>query len=151
MSDDEQRSAQAEKAQSDKDERDQAQETMKRLESDPPDKLEDWPTDKAKYQTFGGGDEGESYDDGPTAKLGPSEVRHFDDGSVTVGGEEVDNADDFKGEPIPGGPTDPESPETHGEKVRKEKAERMEKLLPQFEGHGEDASGSGGDREDRDR
>jgi hypothetical protein len=34
-------------------------------------------------------------------------VRHREDGSVEVGGEEVDDPDEFKGEPIPGGPTDP--------------------------------------------
>jgi hypothetical protein len=27
---------------------------------------------------------------------------------VGVGGEQVDDPDEFKGEPIPGGPTDPE-------------------------------------------
>jgi len=39
------------------------------------------------------------------AKLGPPDVRHHEGGKVTVEGEEVD-ADDFKGDPIPGGPTD---------------------------------------------
>jgi hypothetical protein len=34
-------------------------------------------------------------------------VRHREDGAVEVGGEEVDDPDEFKGEPIPGGPTDP--------------------------------------------
>ena len=34
-------------------------------------------------------------------------MRHREDGSVEVGGEEVDDPDEFKGEPIPGGPTDP--------------------------------------------
>jgi hypothetical protein len=34
-------------------------------------------------------------------------VRHREDGSVEVGGEEVDDPDEFKTEPIPGGPTDP--------------------------------------------
>jgi hypothetical protein len=29
---------------------------------------------------------------------------------VTVDGEEVDNPDDYKGEPIPGGPSDPDAP-----------------------------------------
>jgi hypothetical protein len=28
---------------------------------------------------------------------------------VEVGGEEVDDPDEFKGEPIPGGPTDPDA------------------------------------------
>ena len=80
-------------------------------EGDPPDKLEDWPGGKAKYQTYGGPDSGEGgYEDGATAKLGPSNLRHHEDGSVTVDGEEVDDPDEYKGEPIPGGPSDPDAP-----------------------------------------
>ncbi len=63
-----------------------------------------------------GGVEGEKgYEDGPTKNLGPSDLRHHMDGSVTIGGEEVDNPDDYKGEPIPGGPTDPNTPDISGE------------------------------------
>jgi hypothetical protein len=87
---------------------------MKELEENPPEKLEDWPDGKAKYRTFGGPEAEAGYDDGATAKLGPSEVRHFDDGRVEVSGEEVDNPEDFKGEPIPGGPTDPNAPDDPG-------------------------------------
>jgi hypothetical protein len=36
-------------------------------------------------------------------------VRFHEDGSVEVGGEEVDDPGEFKGEPIPGGPTDPDA------------------------------------------
>jgi hypothetical protein len=36
-------------------------------------------------------------------------VRHHEDGSVEVGGEEVDDPDEYKGDPIPGGPTDPKA------------------------------------------
>ena len=79
------------------------------LEEDPPDKLEDWPDGQAKYETFGGAEGDHSYDEGPEAKLGPDSVRHHEDGSVEVGGEEADDPDEFKGEPIPGGPTDPEA------------------------------------------
>ena len=43
-------------------------------------------------------------------------MRHHDDGSVTVKGEKVDNPDDYKGEPIPGGPTDPERRAISGER-----------------------------------
>ena len=50
------------------------------------------------------------YEDGATAKLGPSNLRHHDDGSVTIDGEEVDDPDEYKGEPIPGGPSDPDAP-----------------------------------------
>jgi hypothetical protein len=43
--------------------------------------------------------------------LGRPDVRHHEDGSVSVEGEKVDDPEEFKGEPIPGGPTD-ESTET---------------------------------------
>ena len=89
-------------------------EQMKELEENPPEKLEDWPGGKAKYRTFGGSEADSGYDEGATSKLGPSEVRHFEDGKVTVSGEEVDNPEDFKGEPIPGGPTDPDAPPDPG-------------------------------------
>jgi hypothetical protein len=36
-------------------------------------------------------------------------VRHHEDGSVEVSGEEVDDPDEYKGAPIPGGPTDPDA------------------------------------------
>ena len=102
----------ASKAQSEEEEVEEAKKVMSELEEgDPPDKLEDWPGGKAKYQTYGGPDSGEGgYEDGATAKLGPSNLRHHEDGSVTVDGEEVDNPDDYKGEPIPGGPSDPDAP-----------------------------------------
>jgi hypothetical protein len=97
----------AEKAREEHEDTEQAREQMRKLEEEgPPDKLEDWPDGKAKYQTFGG-PEGESgYEEGPTRELGPSNVRYHDDGRITVGGDEVEDADAFRGEPIPGGPTD---------------------------------------------
>jgi hypothetical protein len=79
-------------------------------EGEPPGKLEDWSGGKAKYETYGG-PEGESgYEEGPTSKLGPSSLRHHEDGSVSVEGEKVDDPERFKGEPIPGGPSDPDAP-----------------------------------------
>jgi hypothetical protein len=84
-----------------------AKEEIQQLEEDPPEKLEDWPDGQAKYETFGGKEGDHSYDEGPEANLGPDSVRHREDGSVEVGGEEVDNPEEFKGDPIPGGPTDP--------------------------------------------
>ena len=86
-----------------------AKEEIQQLEEDPPDKLEDWPDGQAKYETFGGAEGDHSYDEGPEAKLGPDSVRHHEDGSVEVGGEKADDPDEFKGEPIPGGPTDPDA------------------------------------------
>jgi hypothetical protein len=91
-------------------EMEEAKEEIQQLEDDPPEKLEDWPDGKAKYETFGGKEGEHSYAEGPEAKLGPDSVRFREDGGVEVGGEEVDDPDEFKGEPIPGGPTDPDSP-----------------------------------------
>jgi hypothetical protein len=88
-------------------EMEEAKQEVEQLEDDPPDKLEDWPDGKAKYETFGGAEGDHSYDEGPEANLGPDSVRHREDGSVEVAGEEADDPDEFKGEPIPGGPTDP--------------------------------------------
>jgi hypothetical protein len=93
-----------------------ARATMEELEKDPPDKLEDWPDDEAKYETFGGSEAGEStYDEHHEEALGEHSVRHHDDGSVEVKGEQVDNPDEYKGDPIPGGPTDPDAPAQPGE------------------------------------
>lgn len=89
---------------------------MKRVEEDPPSNLEDWPQGKAKYETFGGPEGEHGYHEGVEEKLGPSSVRHHEDGSVTIANEEVDNPEDFKGEPIPGGPTDPNSPDRTDER-----------------------------------
>ncbi|HET6548892.1 MAG TPA: hypothetical protein VFG79_10565 [Solirubrobacter sp.] len=97
----------AEKAKADEQEFEQAKEQMRELEKgDPPEKLEDWPDGKAKYETYGGPDSESGYDEEPTSKLGPADLEYQEDGSVEVGGEPVDDPDEFKGEPIPGGPTD---------------------------------------------
>src|SRR4051794_36928147 len=85
------------------------------LEEDPPKKLEDWPDDERKYETFGGGEGDHGYEEGPEKNLGPSGLRRHEDGSVEIDGEKVDNPDDYKAEPIPGGPTDPNAPTASGE------------------------------------
>lgn len=105
----------AEAADKHKEEADAAKQEIKDLEENPPQRLEDWPGGKAKYQTFGGSDSGSDYEEGPTSKLGPSNLRRFEDGSITIDGEQVDNPEDYKGEPIPGGPTDPNAPVEPGE------------------------------------
>ena len=128
----------ATKAQSEEEEVEEAKKVMEELEEgDPPDKLEDWPGGKAKYQTYGGPDSGDGgYEDGATAKLGPSNLRHHEDGSVTVDGEQVDNPEDYKGEPIPGGPSDPDAPPDPA-MIGQEKDD-------------EDSGGGGGDDDDGD-
>ena len=88
-------------------EREEQENSLAELEDDPPKNLEDWPSDERKYETFGGKEGDHGYEEGPEAKLGPSGVRHHEDGSVSIDGEKVDNPEDYKGDPIPGGPTDP--------------------------------------------
>lgn len=83
--------------------------TLEEFEDDPPKNLDDWPDGKAKYETFGGPEGEHGYEEGPEAKLGPSGLRHHEDGSVSINGEMVDNPQDYKGEPIPGGPSDPDA------------------------------------------
>ena len=85
------------------------QEEIKDLEENPPEKLEDWPKGKAKYVTFGGPEGDHSYEEGPEKKLGPSGVRHHEDGTVTIDGEQVDDPEKYKGKPIEGGPSDPDA------------------------------------------
>jgi hypothetical protein len=106
------------KAQEAEEKKERAEETMAELEKNPPEKLEDWPDDEAKYETFGGGDS--TYDEKHEEALGAADVRHHEDGKVEVKGEEADNPDDYKGEPIPGGPTDPDSPAQPGEEKNTE-------------------------------
>jgi hypothetical protein len=102
----------AEKAEADKQETEEAKEQMRELEEgDPPEDLEDWPDGKAKYITYGGPDTESGYDEGATSKLGPSDLEHKEDGSVEIGGEPVDDPGEYKGEPIPGGPTDEDEPD----------------------------------------
>ena len=103
----------AAKAQEAEEKHERAEATMEEIEKNPPEKLEDWPDDEAKYETFGGGDS--TYDEKHEEALGQHSVRHHEGGSVEVKGEEVDNPDEFKGEPIPGGPTDPDAPAMPGE------------------------------------
>ena len=58
-------------------EREQAREKVKEMEEgEAPEKLEDWPDDAAKYETFGGAEGDHSYEEGPEVKLGPSSLRH---------------------------------------------------------------------------
>src|SRR3954453_13621606 len=101
----------AQKAQEAEEKFEAAKEKMQKVEENPPEKLEDWPDDAAKYQTFGGSEDGEStYDEQHEEALGEHSVRHFEDGKVEVKGEEAENPDEYKGEPIPGGPPDPGAP-----------------------------------------
>jgi len=84
--------------------------SLKDLEDDPPKDLKDWPSDERKYETFGGGEGDHGYEEGPEKNLGPSGLRRHEDGSIEIDGEKVDNPDDYKADPIPGGPTDPNAP-----------------------------------------
>jgi hypothetical protein len=100
---DEAKSAQ-ERAKEHHDAQEEAAQQMKEFEQgdEVPKDPHDWPDGKAKYITYGLEDDA-PYGEGTTAKLGPAEVVHGEDGSITVGGEEVDDPSEFKGEPIKGG------------------------------------------------
>ena len=105
------------------DEYEKAKAEMKKLEEEgPPEKLEDWPDGPAKYETFGGPEGEHSYEEGPESQLGPDSLRHHEDGSVEVRGEEVEDSDEFKSDPIPGGPTDPNSPNQRSDNAQPEDA-----------------------------
>src|SRR6476646_9372547 len=112
-----QKSEEAQKAQEAEERYEKASEKMEKLQENPPEKLEDWPDDAAKYQTFGGSEAGDAtYDEKMEKALGEHSVRHHDDGSVEVKGEKVDKPDEYQGEPIPGGPTDPDAKKISGER-----------------------------------
>ena len=82
-------------------------ETMRKLEAgDAPTNLKNWPSDSAMYKTYGAEDD-QPYGEGATAKLGPSDLARHEDGSISIKGKKVDNPSDYKGDPVPGGPTDP--------------------------------------------
>src|SRR3954449_11000543 len=147
-SDDE--SSESEKAQAKEEEREQARDKVKELEEgDPPSDLEDWPDDAAKYETFGGPEGEHGYHEGPEEeKLGPSSLRHHEDGKVTVAGDEVDEPDEYKGDPIPGGPTDPDAPQDlTTQKIREDQGRELES---EDDGDSDDESDSDDDADDDD-
>jgi hypothetical protein len=111
------------KAQKVEEQTEKAKEKVAELEENPPGDLEDWPDDKAKYETFGGPEGEHSYEEGPEAQLGPSSLRHREDGSVEIAGDEVDDPEEYKGKPIPGGPTDPDTPPMYGERDLSDKGD----------------------------
>src|SRR3954462_12953089 len=149
---DDEQSEESQKAQAKEEEREQAREKMEEIEENPPDDLEDWPDDAAKYETFGGPEGDHSYEEGPETKLGPSSLRHHEGGGVSVEGEEVEDSDKYKGDPIPGGPTDPEAPQDlTTQKIREDQGRQLES-----EKNGDGESDDGGDddesrNEDEDR
>jgi hypothetical protein len=83
-----------------------------------PTDLSDWPGGKAKFLTLGGADDGAPYGEGATDQLGPADLVRHEGGGVSIAGKMVDNPEDYKGEPIPGGPTDPNAPTEPGETKR---------------------------------
>jgi hypothetical protein len=139
----------AEKAQEKEEEREQAREKVKELEEgDPPADLEDWPDDAAKYETFGGPEGEHGYHEGPEEeKLGPSSLRHTEDGGVKIEGDEVDDPGEYKGDPIPGGPTDPEAPQDlTTQKIREDQGRE---LASESDGDGDSESKSEDDSESK--
>jgi hypothetical protein len=104
MGDDEQRGDDqgAQRAREQAQEVEEAKQEMSALEEgDPPEDLEEWPSGRAKYLTYGGPEGTAGYDEGPTSKLGPSSLEHHEDGRVTIEGDEVDDPGEFKSdEPV---------------------------------------------------
>jgi hypothetical protein len=126
-------------------ESDEAKEKIKQLEEEgPPEKLEDWPEDDAKYETFGGPEGEHGYHEGPEQQLGPTNLRHREDGSVEVDGEEVDDPESYKAEPVPGGPTDPDTPNLRMDKASPDDVSEVAQKASSSEGEGEgDSEGEG--------
>jgi hypothetical protein len=124
---DEQQSDARQKAQEAEEKHERAKEKMEEIEQNPPEKLEDWPDDEAKYETFGGSEDESEYDEHHEEALGEHSVRHYDDGKVEVKGDEADNPDEYKGDPIPGGPTDPDAPAMPGEEKATDDSSAEEK------------------------
>jgi hypothetical protein len=106
MSDDDdeaQTSGAQESAQRQEQEVEEAKEEISKLEESDelPTDLDEWPSGRAKYLTFGGPEGTAGYDEGPTKKLGPSSLEHHEDGTVTIEGEEVDDPGKYKSdEPV---------------------------------------------------
>jgi hypothetical protein len=131
-------------------ESEKVQQRVKELEDDPPEKLEDWPEDEAKYETFGGPEGEHGYHEGPEQKLGPSALRHREDGSVEIEGEEVDNPEEYKAEPIPGGPTDPDTANLRMDKASPDDVSDVARKAAEREsGKGEESEGEESEGEDR--
>ncbi|HEY0632587.1 MAG TPA: hypothetical protein VGC98_11070, partial [Thermoleophilaceae bacterium] len=141
-------SEESQKAQEKEEERESAKEKMKEVEENPPENLEDWPDDAAKYETFGGPEGDHSYEEGPETKLGPSSLRHHEGGGVSIEGEEVDDPDKYKGEPIPGGPTDEDAPQDlTTQKIREDQGRQLESEK-NGDGDGESDGGESRDEDD---
>lgn len=87
-----------------KSEYEQATDEMREFEKQDelPTDLSEWPDGKAKFVTYGEEDDS-AYGEGITEKLGPAEVHRAEDGSVKVSGEEVDDPDSMKAEPVKSG------------------------------------------------
>jgi hypothetical protein len=144
----------AQRAQEFRERQEKAKEEIKELEKQDelPSDPKDWPDGPAKYQTIDG--EGEDpYGEGITAKLGPPSVEHHEDGSVSVEGDKVDDPDEFKGEPIPGGPTDPQATRLAGEddvEVHEDDDKSSDSGSDEKSESGDDTSSDSGDDEKRD-
>jgi hypothetical protein len=130
----EQGSAEREKAQAKESEKAQAKEKMHELEEmdEPPTDLQDWPDDEAKYVTYGGAEGDHSYEEGPEKKLGPSSLERQPDGKVLIEGEEVEDPDEYRADPVPGGPTDKDTPELPSESRKREMMDKKGSLPEEY-------------------
>ena len=132
-SDDDEPDSEHDAAERAKERYEKAQQKMEELEEmdEPPVNLEDWPEDQAKYVTFGGPEGEHSYSEGPEEKLGKANLERKADGSVLIEGEEVDNPDELKADPVAGGPTDPDTAALPGETKKLDKMREQGLPVPQ--------------------
>jgi hypothetical protein len=129
-------------------ESDEAKEEIRKLEEEgPPEDLEDWPSGKAKYETFGGPEGEHGYHEGPEEQMGPADVRHREDGSVEVRGEEADDPKEYKGKPIKGGPTDPDTPNLRMDRASPEDVSDVAKEAMEEDDRSSDDDSEGDDSE----
>ncbi len=70
---------------------------------------------------------------------------------MAIEGRDVDDPEQYKGDPIPGGPTDPDAPELAGEPRKREKMESMGTLPEGSEEPQAQSGGDPGDGEDEER
>ena len=120
-----------------------AKEEVKGLEGDPPEDLEDWPSGKAQYETFGGPEGDHGYHEGAEEDLGPSSLRHHEDGTRDRRGRGGRRPRRVQGQADPGGPTDPDTAN-----LRSDKAEPRG-LLSRKPGRGRRATGDSESDNDR--
>src|SRR5918992_771376 len=101
--------------------------------------IKDWPSGAAKYETFGGPEGEEGYEESVTAKLGPSSLRHHEDGSVEIAGDKVGDLESPRGGRSYGdSDSDDDSDDDEGSSDGQPEAESQQEEGSDGDGDGED-------------